>query len=109
MLVPLPGLQRITAVRKGTSGVDVDESRMGSRVMVANSRENSHVLVMMALMAQQDGRTDRTAVVYLSALGGLVGSLCCVTPVVLVLLALASVSVANDWGNLLYGDYKWWF
>ena len=82
---------------------------MGSRMMVADARGNSHVVVMMGLMAQRDSRNDRTAVVYLSALGGLVGSLCCVTPVVLVLLGLASVSVANDWGNLLYGDYKWWF
>jgi NADH:ubiquinone oxidoreductase subunit 6 (subunit J) len=27
----------------------------------------------------------------------------------MVLLGLATVSVANNWGNVLYGDYRWWF
>lgn len=45
----------------------------------------------------------------ISALAGLIGGLCCVTPVVLVLLGLASISVAADLGNVLYGNYRWLF
>ena len=62
----------------------------------------------MGLMAGRES-SDRKTVVWLAGLGGLIGSLCCVTPIIMVLLGLASVSVAADWGNLLYGDYKWWF
>lgn len=59
---------------------------------------------------QQDGsKTDRKVALWTSALGGLIASLCCVTPIVMVSLGLASVTVANNWGNLLYGDYKWHF
>ena len=53
--------------------------------------------------------SDRKGVVVISALAGLIGGLCCVTPVVLVLLGLASISVAADLGNVLYGDYRWVF
>lgn len=44
-----------------------------------------------------------------SALGGLFAGLCCLTPIVLVSFGLTSVTIANNWGNLLYGEYKWWF
>ena len=53
--------------------------------------------------------SDRKAIVLLSSLGGFIGALCCLTPIVLVLLGLASVSVAASLGNRLYGDYKWEF
>ena len=53
--------------------------------------------------------SDRKGVLVISALAGLIGGLCCVTPVVLVLLGLASISVAADLGNVLYGDYRWLF
>jgi len=52
---------------------------------------------------------DRRGVVTISALAGLIGGLCCVTPVVLVLLGLASISVAAELGNVLYGEYRWLF
>ncbi len=39
----------------------------------------------------------------------LVASLCCITPVVLVLLGLATVSVAVSLTGVLYGQYKWIF
>jgi len=52
---------------------------------------------------------DRKGVLGLSVLAGVVGGLCCVTPIVMVLLGIASVSVAADFGNVLYGDYKWAF
>ena len=53
--------------------------------------------------------SDRKGVVVISALAGLIGGLCCVTPVVLVLLGLASISAAAGLGNVLYGDYRWVF
>lgn len=56
-----------------------------------------------------DKVNDRKGVLVISALAGLIGGLCCVTPVVLVLLGLASISVAADLGNVLYGDYRWLF
>ncbi len=48
-------------------------------------------------------------ILLVSALAGLIGGLCCTTPVVLVLLGLASVSAANDLGNNLYGAHRWIF
>jgi hypothetical protein len=56
-----------------------------------------------------DQPSDRKGVLLISGLAGLIGGLCCVTPVVLVLLGLASISVAADLGNVLYGDYRWLF
>jgi len=53
--------------------------------------------------------SDRKAVVILSSLTALVGGLCCLTPIVLVLFGLASVSAAADLGNVLYGEYRWLF
>jgi hypothetical protein len=52
---------------------------------------------------------DSKGVVIISALAGLIGGLCCLTPVVLVLLGLASVSVAADLGNILYAEHRWLF
>ena len=45
----------------------------------------------------------------LGLLAGLVGISCCVSPVVLVLLGLASVSFAISLGNTLYYGYGWYF
>jgi hypothetical protein len=45
----------------------------------------------------------------LGALAGLVGIACCVSPVVLVLLGLSSVSFAISLGNTLYYGYGWYF
>ncbi|MBL8232738.1 MAG: hypothetical protein JNL98_29840 [Bryobacterales bacterium] len=52
---------------------------------------------------------DRKAALAVSALGGLFAGLCCLAPIVLVSFGLTSVTIANNWGNLLYGEYKWWF
>jgi hypothetical protein len=60
-------------------------------------------------MRSADWRGDGKGVLIISALGGLIGGLCCLTPVVLALLGLASVSVAADLGNVLYGEYRWLF
>ncbi len=45
----------------------------------------------------------------LGLLAGLVGISCCVSPVVLVLLGLSSVSAAISLGNTLYYGYGWYF
>ena len=45
----------------------------------------------------------------LGALAGLVGISCCVTPAVLALLGLSSVSFAISLGNSLYYQYGWYF
>lgn len=60
-------------------------------------------------MPKQPSAHDHKGIAVISALAGLIGGLCCLTPVVLVLLGLASVSVAASLGNVLYGDYRWWF
>lgn len=53
--------------------------------------------------------SDRRAILVISALAGVIGGLCCMTPIVLVLLGLASISAAADRGNVLYGNYRWVF
>ncbi len=60
-------------------------------------------------MGAQAPRSERKGVLVISGLAALVGGLCCLTPIVLVLLGLASVAVAADLGNVLYGNYKWVF
>jgi hypothetical protein len=60
-------------------------------------------------MNEGRGQSDRKGIFVLSGLAALVGGLCCLTPVVLVLLGLASISVAASLGNVLYGDYHWEF
>lgn len=45
----------------------------------------------------------------LGAIAGLLGISCCVSPVVLVLLGLSSVSFAISLGNTLYYEYGWYF
>ncbi len=59
--------------------------------------------------AQAGAPGDRKGIFVISGLAALVGGLCCLTPIVLVLLGLASISVATSLGNALYGNYKWWF
>jgi len=60
-------------------------------------------------MSDGEKQSDRRGVIAISALAGLIGGLCCATPIVLVLLGLASITVAADLGNVLYGDYRWIF
>ena len=59
-------------------------------------------------MQSGSGKSGK-GILLVSGLAGLVGGLCCTTPVVLVLLGLASVSAANDLGNNLYGAHRWIF
>lgn len=60
-------------------------------------------------MNRKESHNDRKGIFLLSGLAAVIGGLCCVTPIVLVLLGLASISVAADLGNVLYGDYRWAF
>lgn len=60
-------------------------------------------------MKPTEAKADRKGILLMSGFAALIGGLCCVTPVVLVLLGLASLSVAADLGNVLYGDYRWAF
>lgn len=39
----------------------------------------------------------------------LFASLCCLTPVILLLVGLSTVTFATSLTNVLYGDYKWAF
>jgi hypothetical protein len=52
---------------------------------------------------------DRRAVLVRASIGALVAGLCCMTPIVLVAAGITSVAIANNWGNLLYGEYRWYF
>lgn len=45
----------------------------------------------------------------ISSIPVLFASLCCLSPVILVLLGLSTVSFASSLADTLYGDYKWVF
>ncbi len=53
--------------------------------------------------------SDRKNILLFSVIAGVIAGLCCLTPIVLVMLGLATVSVAADLGNVLYGEYRWVF
>lgn len=38
-----------------------------------------------------------------------IASLCCLSPIILVLLGLSTVTLASTLADTLYGDYKWHF
>src|SRR2546428_13480421 len=60
-------------------------------------------------MGNSGPESDRKGVFLISGLAALGGGLCCLTPIILVRVGLASLSVAADLGNVLYGNYKWIF
>ena len=45
----------------------------------------------------------------ISSLPVVLASLCCLSPVILVLLGISSVSFASSLSHTLYGEYKWIF
>lgn len=63
----------------------------------------------IASVSGLDSKSDRKGIFLISGLAALIGGLCCMTPVVLVLIGLASISTAASLGNILYGDYRWAF
>ncbi len=60
-------------------------------------------------MKTTEPHTETKGIFLISGLAAVLGGLCCVTPVVLVLAGLASISVAASLGNVLYGEYRWAF
>ena len=52
---------------------------------------------------------DKKNIFLISSIGGVIASLCCLIPVVLVLFGLSSVAFASSLGDFLYGTYKWAF
>lgn len=48
-------------------------------------------------------------VLKMSGIPVLLASLCCLSPVILVLLGISSVSFASSLADTLYGEYKWVF
>lgn len=48
-------------------------------------------------------------VLKISSLPVLLASLCCLSPVILVLVGVSTVSFASSLADTLYGDFKWYF
>ncbi len=61
------------------------------------------------MMKTAEGNGDRKGIFLMSGFAALIGGLCCVTPVVLVLLGLSTLAFANSLGNVLYGEHRWVF
>lgn len=45
----------------------------------------------------------------ISSLPVVLASMCCLSPVILVLVGVSTVSFASSLADTLYGDYKWYF
>ncbi|MBI1972680.1 hypothetical protein HYS50_01610, partial [Candidatus Woesearchaeota archaeon] len=54
-------------------------------------------------------KKEKKNVFFISIIASIFASLCCLTPIVLVLLGLSSVTFAASLGDFLYGTYKWAF
>jgi hypothetical protein len=61
------------------------------------------------LAGKQAAAGEKKGFFLISLLAGLLAGLCCFTPIVLVLLGLATLSAATSLGNVLYGNYAWYF
>ncbi len=48
-------------------------------------------------------------IIKLSSIPVVLASLCCLSPIVLVLLGISTVSFASSLADTFYGDYKWVF
>lgn len=48
-------------------------------------------------------------IIKLSSLPVLVASLCCLSPIIIVLAGLGTVTFASTLADTLYGEYKWYF
>jgi hypothetical protein len=45
----------------------------------------------------------------ISSVPVVLASLCCLSPLLLVLLGISTVSFASSLADTFYGEYKWWF
>ncbi len=61
------------------------------------------------MVARSVRHRDAPAGLGIGVLGGLIGISCCVSPVVLYLVGVASATEAVGLGNRLYGEYAWYF
>ena len=50
-----------------------------------------------------------TSALRVSSVPVIIASLCCLSPVILVSLGVASVSFASSLADTFYGEYKWYF
>lgn len=48
-------------------------------------------------------------VLKISSVPVVLASLCCLSPLILVLLGVSTVSFASSLADTFYGEYKWWF
>lgn len=48
-------------------------------------------------------------VLKISSIPVILASMCCLSPVILVLVGVSTVSFASSLADILYGDYKWYF
>lgn len=60
-------------------------------------------------MASNQTSNDQRAAWTVSMAAGIMGGLCCLASIVLVLFGLAGVAAAASIGNVLYGNYRWYF
>jgi len=60
-------------------------------------------------MNNNASQSDRKGILALSGLAAFIAGLCCMTPVVMVLLGISTLAAANDLGNVLYGEHRWAF
>jgi hypothetical protein len=44
-----------------------------------------------------------------SSLPVIIASLCCLSPLIMVLIGVSTVSFASSLADTFYGEYKWWF
>lgn len=54
-------------------------------------------------------KTSIKDIVKVSGIPVVVASLCCLSPVILVLLGVSTVSFASSLADTFYGEYKWYF
>tara|TARA_B100000508_G_C11455380_1_gene276464 strand:+ start:1631 stop:2005 length:375 start_codon:yes stop_codon:yes gene_type:complete len=50
-----------------------------------------------------------TEALKISSIPVVIASLCCLSPLILVLLGISTVSFASSLADTFYGEYKWWF
>ncbi|TAK57728.1 hypothetical protein EPO17_01220 [Patescibacteria group bacterium] len=50
-----------------------------------------------------------TEILKISSVPILLASLCCLSPIILVLLGVGTVTFASSFADILYGEYKWYF
>ncbi len=60
-------------------------------------------------MGQLAHERDRQALWSLSTTAAIIAGLCCLTPIVILMLGIAGVAAAASLGNVLYGEYRWAF